>query len=209
VGAATILAMKHGVLIAVEGIDGSGKSTQVQRLAAALRAAGHDVVATREPSVGPFGQRIRAMVHSGEAAAPEEELRWFLADREQHVREVIEPALAAGKVVITDRYFLSTAAYQGARGLGAEAILKQCEERFPLPDLALVLDVDPALGLARARSRGAGLDGVFEREEYLERVAGLFRGFCRPYLEIVAARASADSVYEALLAKLRARLGLP
>jgi len=136
--------VNDGRLVAFEGIDGAGKSTQLARLAAALRAQGRSVVETREPTDGPWGRRIRAMARAGERVAPAEELRWFVEDRREHVAQVIRPAIAAGAVVLTDRYFLSTVAYQGARGLDPERLLAEAEAEFPLPDLALVLDVDPA-----------------------------------------------------------------
>ena len=97
-------------MIAFEGLDGSGKSTQLERLAARLRAAGCDVVTTHEPTTFPSGQRIREMARSGQPLAPEEELRWFVEDRRVHVAEVIAPALRAGQIVLTDRYYVSTVA---------------------------------------------------------------------------------------------------
>jgi dTMP kinase len=148
------LTVNRGVLVALEGLDGCGKSTQLPHLAAALAALGHDVVATREPSDGPIGQRIRAMARSGEPVAPAEELRWFQDDRREHVARVIGPALAAGRWVLTDRYFLSTVAYQGARGLDWREILAASEAEFPVPDAALIFELTVADGLARARGRG-------------------------------------------------------
>ena len=166
--------MKRGSFLVLEGIDGSGKSTQLQRLAAALEAAGHAVLATREPSDGAIGRRIREMARSGETLPPEQELEWFMEDRAEHVREVIQPALAAGRTVLCDRYYLSTVAYQGARGLDWEAILAESEARFPRPDLALILEIDAASGLARTRLRGGAADPAFENLEFLERVAAIF-----------------------------------
>ena len=137
--------MKRGRLVAFEGLDGSGKSTQLERQAARLRAAGHDVVATREPTPGPNGRRIRELAAAGERAPAPDELALFVADRREHVAEVIAPALARGALVLTDRYFLSTVAYQGARGLDPERLLRESEAEFPLPDLALLFDLDPPL----------------------------------------------------------------
>ena len=115
--------MNRGRLIAFEGIDGSGKSTQLVALEAALRADGRDVVSTREPTDGSWGRRIRAMARSGARVEAAEELRWFVEDRREHVASLIRPALAAGRVVLTDRYYLSTVAYQGARGLDPQQLL--------------------------------------------------------------------------------------
>ena len=203
--------MNPGRLLAFEGLDGAGKSTQVERLAAALRATGHDVVTTREPTDGPWGRRIREMTRSGEVVPAVQQLAWFTDDRREHVREVVAPALAAGHVVITDRYFLSTAAYQAAASggeLAAEDILKQSEAEFPSPDLALLFEVDVARGLARVRARGAGIEAVFEREEFLRAVAEQYRRLERPYLARIDANGTPDEVAERVRHCVRERLAL-
>lgn len=168
------LAVTRGPLIAFEGIDGSGKSTQIRLLAERLEAAGIAHVVTFEPTRGSIGRRIREMARSGEAVAPEQELEWFMADRAEHVRDLIEPARARGDWVLSDRYYLSTVAYQGARGLDADAILSESEARFPPPDLSLVFDIEPRRGLARVRARGGIAEPVFEELGFLERVAQAF-----------------------------------
>lgn len=198
-------ARARGRLVAFEGLDGSGKSTQVARLARALVDAGREVVATHEPSDGPTGARIREMARSGRLLPPEQELAWFVEDRRAHVRDAIAPALAAGRVVVTDRYFLSTVAYQGARGLDWRAILAASEAEFPLPDLVLLLEIDPARGLERVRARGAALEGVFEREERLRRVAEIFAAVERPWIARVAAEGAPDAVHAAVAARVRER----
>ena len=200
--------MKRGTLIAFEGLDGCGKSTQVAALARALRDGGRDVLATREPTDGPTGARIREMARSGTVLPPEEELRWFVEDRRVHVRETLGPALAGGRVVVTDRYFLSSVAYQGARGLDWRRILAESEAEFPLPDLVLLLELDVAVGLARARDRGAALEGVFERVDFLERVAGIFAAVDRPYVERIPAAGSVAEVNARIADRVCARLGL-
>lgn len=194
--------MKRGQLVALEGLDGSGKSTQLALLGERLRAEGLDPLLTREPTDGTWGRRIRAMARSGRPLAPAEELRWFVEDREQHVRERIAPALSAGRLVITDRYFLSTIAYQGARGLDWHALLAESEARFPLPDLALYLELPVEQGLARVRERGGVAEPAFERADYLAEVAGIFRAIDRPYFERIDARASESGVHAALWQRL-------
>lgn len=201
--------VRPGRLVAFEGLDGCGKSTQLARLAPVLRAAGHDVLATREPTDGATGRRIRAMATSGERVTPQQELRWFTEDRREHVEREIAPALAAGSVVLTDRYYLSTVAYQGARGLDPQAILSQSEATFPVPDLVLLLEIDPEQGLARVAARGAPRESVFEQREFLERVASVFAALDRPYIARVDARPDADAVHARVLEVLAARLDLP
>lgn len=198
--------MKRGTLLAFEGIDGAGKSTQLQRLADTLRARGCDVVTTREPTDGPHGRRIREMARSGPPLAPEQELAWFMADRETHVAAVIEPALSRGAVVMTDRYFLSTAAYQGARGLGTEAILSDAEGRFPTPDLALIFELSVAAALARVRRRGAPAEPVFEEARFLERVHAEFSAIERDYLLRIDADGSEEEVARLTAHAVEARL---
>lgn len=163
-----------GRLIAFEGIDGTGKSTQVRLLAEELARRGHEVVQTREPTDGPYGQRIRALYQDRDSVTREEELELFINDRREHVAQVILPALAAGKVVITDRYYYSTAAYQGAAGLDPGEILLANEAFAPQPDLVLILELDPAIGVDRIQNlRNENLN-AFEQEEGLARVAAVF-----------------------------------
>jgi dTMP kinase len=201
--------VKRGTLIAFEGLDGSGKSTQLELLATELRAVGQSVLTTREPTDGVMGQRIRAMARSGELVAAEEELRWFIVDRREHVRDTIEPALAAGQVVLTDRYTLSSVAYQGARGLDPGEILLAGEAEFPLPDLALVFELDADAGLARVQARGGVAEPGFEQGEFLRKVEKIFEQLDRPYIERIDASPEPGNVRERVLAVIRERLSLP
>jgi dTMP kinase len=175
-------AVKRGLLIIFEGLDGCGKSTQLMRAAARLEARGIDHITTREPTDGPLGCRIREMARSNERVAPEQELSWFMDDRREHVRDTIEPALAKGTTVLSDRYFLSTVAYQGARGLDADAILRASEEEFPLPDLALIFDIDVEEGLSRVAARGGVAEPAFEEAGFQREVAKVFASMDRPYI---------------------------
>jgi dTMP kinase len=112
-----------GLFIVFEGIDGTGKSTQLHLLAEKLRQLNYAVVATREPTNGPYGKKIRELFVDRGVVSREEELELFIADRDQHVKETIAPALEDGCVVICDRYYLSTLAYQGANGMDMDIIL--------------------------------------------------------------------------------------
>src|SRR5262249_38942610 len=147
-----------------------------------LRAGGRDVELTREPTDGPFGRRIRALARSGDPLGAAQERELFTEDRREHVAREIAPALAAGRWVVTDRYFLSTVAYQGARGLDWREILESSEAEFPIPDAVLLFELSAAEGLARAHARGGAPDPRFERADFLTEVARIFAAIERPYL---------------------------
>ena len=194
--------MNGGTLIVLEGSDGSGKSTQCSAIAQALRERGREVVETREPTDGEWGTRIRALARSDERVAPEQELHWFVEDRREHVAAVIVPALAAGRTVVCDRYFLSSVAYQGARGLDWETILAESELAFPVPDRALLFELSIDEALARIRARGGPAEPAFEHANYLRRVAAIFAAIERPYLRRIDAGARPEAVLGQALAAL-------
>lgn len=150
----------QGLFISLEGIDGSGKSTQARRLAAALGKAGREVVLTREPGGSAGAEEIRKLLLEGavERWSPETEMLLFTAARRDHLERVIAPALAAGKVVICDRFADSTRMYQGLRGAGLRAQVDALHELMIArePDLTLLIDIDPSAGLARALARRGG-----------------------------------------------------
>jgi len=166
-----------GTLIALEGIDGSGKSTQAQRLRAALDAQRIDAVVFREPGDSPYGDKLREQFRQGRTVAPREEADLFIEDRRVDVRDNIGPALAAGRVVIMDRYYFSTMAYQGALGLDVEELQRENEAFAPRPDLTLILDVPPTTSAERIVAARGATDS-YEGVEYLEKVRQLFLGFC-------------------------------
>ena len=182
-----------GWLVVVEGIDGAGKSTVLRRLAAHGEWRGMAWVMSGEPTRGPWGMKLRRSMAEGRLSL-DEELALFLKDRAEHVEQVIRPALAAGKVVLLDRYYLSTAAYQGARGADPEAILLENERFAPKPDLVLLLDFDPDGGLARVRARG-DVPNTFEEAEQLRAVRAIFLGLRRPFIRKVDAARAAEEVW--------------
>ncbi len=146
------------MFITLEGIEGSGKTTQIQMIAHWLTAAGWNCLTTREPGGTPIGGQIRSvLLHPDNSdLAPTAELLLYVADRVQHLETVVRPALDAGKVVVCDRYFDATLVYQGyARGLDRDMIrqLHQLACNGLTPDLTLLLDLDPEAGLARAWRR--------------------------------------------------------
>ncbi len=148
------------------------------------------------------------MARSGKEVSPETELLWFMEDRREHVRDVIAPGLAAGRVVVTDRYYLSTVAYQGARGLDAGSILAECEAEFPIPDLVLLLEVDPSQGLDRVRARNSEIEEAFEKLDFQERVAAEFRALDLGYLTRIDASGDEEAVAVAVARCVEERLGL-
>jgi len=200
--------VNRGSLIVFEGVDGSGKSTQLALLAETMRAAGREVVETGEPYDCEWGRKIRQMARSGQGVAPEQELEWFLEQRRMHVRDLVGPSLAAGRVVLSDRYFLSTVAYQGARGLDAETLLAECEAEFPIPDLVLLLEIDAGSGLRRVAERGGPREPAFEEGAFLQRVAAIFHGLDRDYIARIAADGEIAAVRQRVLSEVRQRLAL-
>jgi len=185
----------RGLLIVFEGIDGAGKTTQVRRLEERLRREGYDVVCLKEPSEGPWGQKLRQLArHGRQHVSPDTELEWFLQDRREDVEHNIRPALARGQIVLLDRYYFSTIAYQGALQLDPEEI-RACNEAFaPPPDLLFILDIPPERGLQRVRQRGEL--SHFERLDYLERVAAIFAAMRFPYLKHIDAASEPPVVHQ-------------
>ncbi|HEY7222322.1 MAG TPA: dTMP kinase [Micromonosporaceae bacterium] len=176
--------VRRGVFVVFEGGEGSGKSTQVELLAATLRGEGWQVVVTREPGATAVGQRIRhllleraAGVSGAVTLAPRAEALLYAADRAHHVASVVRPALEAGNIVISDRYIDSSLAYQGAgRTLPVEEVswLSAWATGGLIPDLVVVLDIDPAVGLARVANRGAADRLESEQRDFHERVRYAF-----------------------------------
>lgn len=200
----------RGVFVTFEGLEGSGKSTQISLLRTRLREGGVAVVVTREPGGTALGRRLRAILleSPGAPIAPVTEMLLYAADRAQHVTEVLLPALERRAVVLCDRYLDATLAYQGeARGLGAEAVLR-LHARSPLdlrPDRTVLLDMEPAEALARARGRnerrGSERDeGRFEAEtlDFHRRVREAYLDLARAEPErfrIVPASGEASQVH--------------
>ncbi|APE43920.1 dTMP kinase [Sulfitobacter alexandrii] len=155
----------QGLFISFEGIDGSGKSTQARLLAENLRELGHEVVLTREPGGSPGAEEIRALVLQGDPDrwSAETEILLFTAARRDHVERTIRPALAAGKVVVCDRFADSTRMYQGMSRGDLRGVVDSLHDLMigMEPDLTILIDMDPTEGLSRALSR-KGLEERFE-----------------------------------------------
>lgn len=210
-----------GVFITFEGIEGCGKSTQIQRLADRLHAQGARVVLTREPGGTVIGERIRSVLldASHSAMAPVTELLLYTAARHQHVAEVIRPSLEQGRIVLCDRYADATTAYQGAaRRIDPDAIrqLHRIATENLDPTLTILLDCPAAEGLARARERNAlsheaSKHDRFEREElaFHERVREGYLAIAADHprrVAVIPAHGTIDEVHARILAVVTERL---
>ncbi len=168
-----------GALITIEGVEGSGKSTQIQLLAAYLRQQGLSVVVTREPGGTPLAERIRALLMEcgEETISPLAELLLYQAARAQHVDVHIRPALERGDIVLCDRYFDSTTAYQGAGRSIEPAVIRQLNDlaaRDAQPLRTFVLDLEAEEGLRRARLRGSDDRMMLETLDFHKRIRDAF-----------------------------------
>jgi len=192
------------VFIAVEGIDGSGKTTVIAEVAKALPR----VYVTREPSGGPIGRLLKEWALRGGTADPHVDALLFAADRVEHYKREIEPRLREGYIVITERYVESSIAYQGAAGVPIEYIL-YINSVVPRPHLTIILDVDPAEAVRRIKARGS-LE-KFEDVEFLRRVREIYltRARAEGYLVIDAGRPAGEvakdvvAIIEKAMASLR------
>lgn len=190
--------MRKGLFIVIEGIDGTGKSTQARRLGEWFIAQGREVVISREPTDQPWGRKLRESAATGRLS-PEDELQYFLKDRRQHVEELIAPSLAAGKVVILDRYYFSSMAYQGARGFDPAEIRRLNEEFAPVPDLLLILDLDVDSAYSRIGARGDSAN-EFEKRESLERCREIFLSLKdEPFVRVIDSHGDINEVSACIL----------
>ena len=157
-----------GLFITFEGGEGCGKSTQIAALKARLEAIGKTVVQTREPGGTALGESVRSLLQhddAGQGMSPEAELLLFAASRAQHVRELIAPAIAQGQIVLCDRFLDSTTVYQGvARAIDSKKVetINQFAIGDTKPDLTILIDLPPEIGLARVHARS---DGQLDRME--------------------------------------------
>ena len=206
------------MFITFEGIDGSGKSTQVRRLADTLVAAGHQVVVTREPGGSPGAEEIRRLVLQGDPDrwSPETEILLFTAARRDHLERTILPALETGKIVISDRFADSTRMYQGlSRGGDLRGTVDRLHAMMigREPDLTFIIDIDPELGLTRAKSRRGpeerfedmGLDLQRQMRAGFLALAAEFRMRCH----VIDGAGAADTVAAAIAAIAHASLARP
>jgi len=187
--------VKRGVLIVLDGIDGTGKTTQAKRLLGTLKKKGFDAVYFREPSDSPWGREIKRKAALADSLSAEEELDLFQKDRKENIAKNLKPALAQNKIVVLDRYYYSTIAYQGARGISPLMIQKMNEEFAVKPDLVFILDMPPREGLERIEKNRKEKDLLFEQEDYLGRVREIFRSFEDKNIFHIDAFRSEENIY--------------
>lgn len=192
--------IERGKLIVFEGIDGSGKSTQVAMLASSLREKfGIDVVTGFEPTNGVYGAAVRAAAGKNESLGVNE-IPYLLLDRAEHAA-CINKVSEGGKWYLLDRYYLSMMAYQGAGGCDVEAIRSINELIAPIPDIAFLMDISVTEAMRRIKQRGIGTT-LFETEAFLESCRSIYAGMDMPWLHRVAADRDAESIHADILAKI-------
>lgn len=187
--------LRQGFFIVFEGIDGSGKSSQARLLKDFLSQQGYDSVLLREPTEGPWGKKIRDILTYGrKGISPEDELKLFIEDRKENIQNNILPALKSNKVIVQDRYYFSTIAYQGALGIDPSR-LREMNEAFAVkPDVVFYLKIDPKLGLERIETGRQGEKESFEKEPYLIKVKKIFDSFNDPFIKKIVGSLSQESI---------------
>ena len=182
------------MLINLEGIDGCGKSTQSQLLMDEFEKNDEKTILLKEPTNGKYGRKLWEMLRGKIEATTEEILELFVMDRKEHVDQKINPALNEGKIVLMDRYYYSTMAYQAAAGIDVKRIRKD-NEFAPKPDIVLIFDL-PA-DLAMKRVRGHSVADVFEKEEHLEKVRKAYLNLeDDPLVRIIDATRTPEEIFD-------------
>jgi len=181
------------VLVNLEGIDGCGKSTQSKLLLEKLEGEGEKVIILKEPTKRPHGQKLWDVLHGKRKATNEEILELFVLDRIQHVEEKIQPALDDGAVVLMDRYYYSSMAYQVAGGIDVEDIRKK-HAFAPKPDVVLIFDLPVSVALERVKGHSDADE--FEKEEHLEKVRVAYLNLGNdPLVRIVDATRTPEEIF--------------
>ena len=182
------------MLINLEGIDGCGKSTQTKLLQKKLEELGENTVILKEPTNGPHGQKLWDVLHGKRKATNEEILEFFILDRKQHVNEKVQPALGDGTIVLMDRYYYSSMAYQVAGGLDVEYIRNK-HNFAPDPDIVLIFDLPVSTALERVRGHSEADE--FEKEEHLEKVREAYLNLeSDPLVRIVDSTRTPEEIFE-------------
>ncbi len=195
--------LKKGFVVAIEGIDGAGKTTQAKMLYAYLTNRRIDSILSKEPTNSIYGQQIRELaMGKRNSTHPQEEYQLFIQDRKLHVETLIKPALADKKIVILDRYYFSTMAYQGALGLDPIRIKEENEAFSPIPKVVFLITVPPSVGIGRIRNGRKEIPNEFEHEENLIKVASIFKSMLSPPVEPVDGTASIDTIHAMITSRI-------
>ncbi len=182
------------MLVNLEGIDGCGKSTQSKLLLEKLEGKGEKVIILKEPTKRPHGQKLWDVLHGKRKASNEEILELFVLDRKQHVEEKIQPALDDGTVILMDRYYYSSMAYQVAGGIDVEEI-REKHVFAPRPDVVLIFDLPVSVALERVKGHSDADE--FEKEEHLEKVREAYLDLENdPLVRIVDATGTPEEIFE-------------
>jgi dTMP kinase len=193
---------RRGQFLVFEGIDGSGKTTLSRMTHVHLKDRGLPVIWLREPSDSPWGKKIRKLADTRSGIPIEEELSYFLRDRRWNVSHHILPALKRGDHIVLDRYFYSTACYQGARGFDLEAILAENREFAPEPDLVFIIDVDVETGMERISRNRTSTAKLFETREFLIRVRANYRSLKGKNIVHIDGSRDLETVFSDILSRL-------
>lgn len=198
-----------GLLVAFEGVDGAGKTTQAIETCKALQELGYEAVYLKEPSDGPIGRKLREMMVSKVDRDYQEEFELFLQDRQHDVEQNIQPVLKRGGIVCIDRYYISSMAYQGALGLDPGYIRNENEKIAPQPDLILYFSLPLEESLRRILQSRDGGQNQFELREYQERVQTIFEQMDFAQMKRIDASAPPDivqgNVMERVMETLRSK----
>ncbi len=196
-----------GVFIVFEGIDGSGKSVQSRKTISWLTGRGFEVTGLVEPTHGEWGARIRKVL-SGEVdpVSPEEELDLFIRDRRDNVLHSVLPAIEAGKIIVQDRYYYSTLAYQGARGFSLQEIREKHGAFLIEPDLVFIFDVSPEEGIRRIKDTRKSELSIFEKISYLAAVKKIYDSFSNSHIIHVDASRDPETVHGEVVERIESVL---
>lgn len=198
--------LNRGLFIVIEGIDGTGKTTFAKGVSKALDAKGGKATYTFEPTQGKFGAELRKSFLAPERLSPEKELELFNLDRREHVKDVIIPSINKGITVVCDRYFYSTMAYQGARGLDPYIIRRINLEFAPEPDILFMLSLEPEKALNRIIAGRGDEPDNFEQLSYLKKVDAIFKTIDHPYKKLIDAEDPPDKMVFKALSMLNEKL---
>jgi dTMP kinase len=197
---------QKSLLIVFEGIDGSGKTSLSKLLLSYLKKKEVDVIWFREPADSQWGKKIRELAEQKESIPVAEELDYFIKDRQWNVTNNILPALEQNKIVVLDRYYFSTACYQGARGLDMAEIIKRNTAFAPQPDCTFIIDVDVDTALERIRRSRSSAVKLFEKRDFLQKVRENYLKLHGDNIYIIDGKPGLRSVFEKIKEKVNSLL---